>query len=148
MRAMNNKYFFVTHNMKAGKEAEFKERLDKWNRTASADDKAKQTGMEDSLGFHSDLCIPINDSLIYCVWQVRNDLTGADLKAFLDSEESFYTPSLMMVNSVTPMDIKHPAFESSGMHEFIFGHGAIAPAAPTTGHKDEETQSQATRLAA
>lgn len=115
-----NKYLFVTHNLKAGKEAEFRAYLDEWNRNASEDDKRKQIKLEHERGFHSDITIPINDSLIYCVWQVRNDLTSADLKEFLDSDESLYTPVAFMTNTVTLMDTKHPSFVDCGMREHNF----------------------------
>lgn len=125
-----NKYFLVTHNVKAGKEHEYKDLLREWNANATADMKRNQTNLEVCRGFHATVAIPVNDSLLYCVWQVRNDLTGTDLKNFLDSRESIYTDATMITNSVQAMDTKHPAQATSGLKEFAFPAQEAASSTP------------------
>ena len=115
-----NRYFLVTHHVKAGKEEEYKALLHDWNSNATPDMKKKQTDLEDRRGFHSSVAIPVNDSLLYCVWQVRSDLSGTDLKNFLDSDDSFYTPVRFLDNCIQEMDVKHPSHATSGLAEFTF----------------------------
>jgi hypothetical protein len=116
----DNKYFLVEHNILPGKEEAYRAYLTKINNEVTLEEKRATDIANERLGFHTSLCIPINDKLIYCVWQTRSDRLCTDLLNFLNTDSSKYTPVNLMESKLREIDTKSPSFVHSGYDAFDF----------------------------